>query len=214
MQLLTDWISNIILLILLATILELLLPNSSLERYVKMVVGLLLLMMILNPLFSILSKDTDSWINSIELTNQFDEGDLNFSIESKKKEIQTAQLAYISEQVAVQLKRQVEEEMITKFEKEIKEVNVVLSDFMHEDDYLNSITNVSIQLKSIENGQPKVGNEIVKTVSLVTINMEEKNQPLQNGIKKEHEISYFLASQWQIPIDKIQVDVEGGNLDQ
>ncbi|WNF37822.1 stage III sporulation protein AF [Bacillaceae bacterium IKA-2] len=214
MQFLTDWISNIILLILLATILELLLPNSSLQRYVKMVVGLLLLMVILNPLFSILSKDADSWIDSIDLTTQFDESELDFLIESKKKEIQRAQLAYISEQVAVQLKRQVEEEMITKFEKEIKEVTVVLSDFLDEDDYLNSITNVFIHLKAIPNDQQLVRNEIVEAVSLVTINTTEQNQPLQNEAKNKQEISHFLATQWQIPIDKIEVGVEGGRLDQ
>lgn len=214
MQFLTDWISNIILLILLATILELLLPNSSLQRYVKMVVGLLLLVMILNPLFSILSKDADSWIDSIDLTTQFDESDLDFSIESKKKEIQRAQLAYISEQMAVQLKRQVEKEMITKFEKEVKEVNVALSDFLDEDDYLNSITNVSIHLKAIQNDQKLIGNEIVEAVSLVTINTTGQSQPSQNEAKDKQDISNFLATQWQIPIDKIEVEVEGGSLDQ
>lgn len=214
MQFLTDWISNIILLILLATILELLLPNSSLQRYVKMVVGLLLLVMILNPLFSILSKDADSWIDSIDLTTQFDESDLDFSIESKKKEIQRAQLAYISEQMAVQLKRQVEKEMITKFEKEVKEVNVALSDFLDEDDYLNSITNVSIHLKAIQNDQQLIGNEIVEAVSLVTINTTGQSQPSENEAKDKQDISNFLATQWQIPIDKIEVEVEGGSLDQ
>lgn len=214
MQFLTDWISNIILLILLATILELLLPNSSLQRYVKMVVGLLLIVMILNPLFSLLSKDANSWIDSINLTSQFDENELDFSIESKKKEIQGAQLAYISEQVAVQLKRQVEEEMITKFEKEIKEVNVALSDFLEEDDHLNSITNVSILLKAIKNDHQIVENEVVAAVSLVTINTIKQNKPLENQTKNQHEISNFLADQWQIPIDKIEVVMEGGSLDQ
>lgn len=214
MQFLTEWINNIILLILLATILELLLPNSSLQRYVKMVVGLLLLAMILNPLFSLLSKDTDSWIASIDLATQFDESELNFSIESKKIEIQRAQLAYISEQVAVQLKRQVEEEMITKFEKEIKEVNVTLSDFLHEDNYLDSITNVSVLLKDSKNDQQIVGNKVVEAVSLVTINTIKPKQSLESETKNMHEISNFLAIQWQIPIDKIEVGLEGGSLDQ
>jgi stage III sporulation protein AF len=212
MQFLTEWISNIILLILLATILELLLPNSSLQRYVKMVVGLLLLVVILNPLLSIFSKDADGWVNSIGLNSQFEEKDIENSIENKKIEIQRAQLAYISEQVAVQLKRQVEEEMITKFDKEVVEVNVTLKDFLEEDDYLNSITQVSIRLRQIN--AEEVSNGTVPAVALVTIDTTKRVEPMKQETTNEKEILQYLATTWPIPIEKIEVFMEGGSFDQ
>lgn len=211
MQFLTEWISNIILLIFLATILELLLPNSSLQRYVKMVVGLLLLSIIINPLFSIFSKDFNSLISNIDLTYAQTEN-INFSIESKKKEIQSVQLAYISEQVAVQLKRQVEEEMITKFDKEVVEVMVDLNDFLEEDDYLNSIVQVSILLKKVDSDVEE-GDKTIPVVALVDIDTSKGVEPLQETTNKQ-EILQYLATTWTIPIEKVEVLMEGGSLDQ
>lgn len=215
MQFLTEWISNIILLILLASVLELLLPNSSLQRYVKMVVGLLLLVILLTPLLSIFSKDVDSWVAQIGMPIQFEEKDVQISIENKKREIQQVTLAYISEQVAVQLKRQVEEEMITKFNKEVIEVNVALDDFLEEDDYLNSITQVSIRLKRIA-GEEEIDHNTVPAVALVKIDTANRVEPLKVETEKnnEKEILRYLATTWPIPIEKIEVQMEGGSLDQ
>ncbi|MCT8138695.1 stage III sporulation protein AF [Anaerobacillus sp. CMMVII] len=213
MQFLTEWISNIILLILLATILELLLPNSSLQRYVKMVVGLLLLVIILTPLLSIFSKDVDSWVSSLGFSNQLEENNVQISLENKKREIQEVTLAYISEQVAVQLKRQVEEGMITKFEKEIVEVDVALEDFLEEDDYLNSITKVSIRLKSIED-EEEIVSDIVPAVALVKIDTTNRVEPTTEQTTNTKEVLQYLAASWLIPVEKIEVLMEGGSLDQ
>ncbi|MDA5107008.1 stage III sporulation protein AF [Brevibacillus thermoruber] len=50
---LTLWLKKIILLVLLAAFLDLVLPNTSLQRYVKMVMGLILLLTIISPVFSL-----------------------------------------------------------------------------------------------------------------------------------------------------------------
>ncbi|OIJ16869.1 stage III sporulation protein AF [Anaerobacillus alkalilacustris] len=211
MQFLTEWISNIILLILLATILELLLPNSSLQRYVKMVVGLLLLVIILNPLFTIFTREADSWVSSIGISNQFNEKNLEISIENKKKEIESAQLAYISEQVAVQLKRQVEEEMIDKFEKEIKSVSVNLTNFLDEEDYLNSVAEVLVELKAVNSDQILGEKGSIDVVSLVTIDTSKQLVTSEKGETNKQEIINYLGTKWPIPLEKIEVVMEGGS---
>ena len=53
MSFLTSWISNIIIFILLATVIDMLLPNSSLQKYAKMVIGLLLIAIIITPILSL-----------------------------------------------------------------------------------------------------------------------------------------------------------------
>lgn len=57
MQWLNDWIREIVMIILLAAFLDLIIPNSSLDRYVKVVVGLLILLAILSPIISFLQSD-------------------------------------------------------------------------------------------------------------------------------------------------------------
>ncbi len=207
MQFITEWISNIILLILLATILELLLPNSSLQRYVKMVVGLLLLSMILNPLFSIFSKDLNAMISNIDFTYAQTDN-MNFSLENKKKEIQSVQLAYISEQVAVQLMRQVEEEMVQQFDKEISSIDVTLENFLEDENYMDHLLEITIHLQPLLEEENSLG-ETIKPVALVTINMNQEKETLEET-DNENEIHMFLSKTWKIPKEKITVVMEGG----
>jgi stage III sporulation protein AF len=76
---LSEWLKEIILLILLATFIDLLLPNSSMQRYVKLVIGLFVLMTILNPIFTFLHSD---W-------KQIERFSLSSLIDAKAKEMKS-----------------------------------------------------------------------------------------------------------------------------
>lgn len=52
----SSWLQNIILIVLLATFVDLLLPNSDLQKYSKMVLGLLIMLTILSPLLDLFSN--------------------------------------------------------------------------------------------------------------------------------------------------------------
>jgi stage III sporulation protein AF len=54
-----SWLKELILMILLATFAEMLLPKSSLHRYVKTVLGLFILMAMLSPIFTLLQKQKE-----------------------------------------------------------------------------------------------------------------------------------------------------------
>lgn len=51
-----QWVANIIALIFLSTLLELLLPRGNLQRYVRVVMGLLVMLAILQPVFSLMAQ--------------------------------------------------------------------------------------------------------------------------------------------------------------
>lgn len=53
------WLKTVILIILLATFMDLLLPNHSMQRYVKMVVSLFIMMTLLSPVFELFQKNWD-----------------------------------------------------------------------------------------------------------------------------------------------------------
>lgn len=58
MDFLSGWLKSVVLVILIATFVDLLLPNQSMQRYVKTVISLFLLMTLLQPLLSLLSSNT------------------------------------------------------------------------------------------------------------------------------------------------------------
>ncbi len=206
MAFLTEWLTNIILFILLATILELLLPNSSMERYVKMVLGLLLLVMILNPLLSIFSKDVDAWFSDLKFHETISSSEVENSIEKKKIEILSGQRAYISEQVAVQMKRQVEGELMEQFDVALKDVVVSL------DESVDPSVNIEEAIKGIkvylskEQIKPSDTIEVVQVISIDT----SKEFVRKVNSYDDTPIQRHLADRWQIPKSNISLFWEGG----
>lgn len=50
------WIKDIILVVLFATFMELLLPNSSMQRFIRVIIGLFIMLTILNPVLDIVQN--------------------------------------------------------------------------------------------------------------------------------------------------------------
>jgi len=51
-----QWVANVIALVFLATLLELLLPRGNLQRFVRVVMGLLVMLAVLQPVFSLMAQ--------------------------------------------------------------------------------------------------------------------------------------------------------------
>ncbi|MBU5352519.1 stage III sporulation protein AF [Paenibacillus barcinonensis] len=54
---LSSWLQDLIMIVLLATFVDMLLPNRSMERYVKLVLSLLILLTLLSPITKLLRSD-------------------------------------------------------------------------------------------------------------------------------------------------------------
>ncbi|WP_332697960.1 stage III sporulation protein AF [Halalkalibacter lacteus] len=217
MGFLTEWLTNIILLILLATILELMLPNSNMQRYVKMVVGLLLLVVMLQPILSIFTEDVDEWLFSLSRETERTEQSLNDSINLQKREIELGVSAYILEQVAVQLERQVRETLEDQHSLEIKQVDVELNgdldQTMDEEQIVEQIQAVHVYVQSqaseLEDEQEK-SSEVspvqvvqIDTSKTITKDTDETNHDLKP-------VQQLLSENWHIPKEKILLAWEGG----
>lgn len=59
MEVLTELVRNVIVIILLTTFLDLLLPSSNMQRFVKVIMGLFILVSILTPVLSIFTRGQD-----------------------------------------------------------------------------------------------------------------------------------------------------------
>jgi stage III sporulation protein AF len=219
MGFLTEWLTNIILLILLATILELMLPNSNMQRYVKMVVGLLLLVVMLQPLLSIFTEDVDEWLFSLSRETERTEKSINDSINLQKREIELGVSAYILEQVAVQLERQVRETLKDQHSLEIKQVEVDLNgdldQSMDEAEIVEQIQAIHVYVQSqasepIDEGEQEKLSEVapVAVVQIDTSRASTKDTDETNHDLKP--VQQLLSENWHIPKEKILLVWEGG----
>ncbi|MET3507583.1 stage III sporulation protein AF [Halalkalibacter oceani] len=214
MEYITEWLTTIILLILFATVLELMIPNSAMQRYVKMVVGLMLLVVMLQPLLSIFQDDVDSWLFALttEETNRAEQNVTN-SINLQKREIELGQRAYISEQVAVQLESQVEDMLEEEHHLNIAQVEVELAeDAGAEEPFTEQqVKAVHVEVQEREREDELEPSDAVDAVEVVRIDtslsVESQASPRTDELSN---IVPLLSEYWDIPEEMISIAWEGG----
>ncbi len=57
MEIIKEIVRNIVVIVLLSVLLEMMMPNSSINRYVKLVMGLFIIVAVLNPILVVMKKD-------------------------------------------------------------------------------------------------------------------------------------------------------------
>lgn len=199
MSFLTDWISNIIIFILLATIMDMLLPSTEMRKYAKMVVGLLLITVLITPVFKLLSSDFEAVLTASTTAEYVEKNKMENLIESKKSEIQAAQDAYILEEMAVQLKRDGEEELINRFNYAISHIEVSLNE-KADPEIPKDLSSISIVLSDAENRSKEI--EVVKKIEIDT---KDTNVVVN---RETEDIKQLLASIWEVDKETIQIGFE------
>jgi stage III sporulation protein AF len=204
MNFITEWVTNIILFILLATVVDMLLPNSTFQKYAKMVAGLLLITVILTPVFKLISSDFEA-VFSASAMGEPEQKNMNNSIELKKREIQASLDEYTLNKMAVQLKEDANEELIANYGMEINSIQLSI-DKEKEGGFPANLTEMVIHMKESQDS-----NNVVEAVSPIRIDTQ---QPLLD--KKEtkqmdtESIISFLSEKWEVRNDAIVIMYEGG----
>ena len=206
MSILTGWVTNIIVFILFAIILDMLLPSSTMQKYTKLVVGLLLIAVFITPILSIFNKNftSDIQVRILE-SSSWRNPKLENSMESKKREIEERQQAYILEHMAVQLKNEAEKELMDQSNYAIQDINISLLDKHGEMNVENIETIQVIVAESQESSR-----ESVQPVEKIEIEID-KNQSDVSDIPSS-ELTTILSTVWGIDPSKIVIGLnEGGD---
>ncbi|MGD6873601.1 stage III sporulation protein AF [Sutcliffiella horikoshii] len=206
MSYLTEWITSIILFILLATVVEMLLPSSSMQKYTKLVIGLLLIVVILTPILKLLSTDMDELFAKMTTHSSYTSKENTENlIEMKKKEIQASHAAYILNKAAVLMKEDVEEELRESYGVTVKDLKIVVKneDQLTEIPIEENIESVVILLEQAE-------ETAIQVVKPVQIDTSRQKEPAPSS-REEGKIATFLADRWQLQPTNISVAVEGGD---
>ncbi|MDF2903424.1 MAG: stage sporulation protein [Bacillus sp. (in: firmicutes)] len=203
MEFLKEWITNIILFILLATVIDMLLPNSNMQKYTKMVIGLLLITIILSPIFKLISSDFEGQLARIPSLEKTSDKKMENLIEMKKKEIQASQHAYILETMAVQLEKDAKKELMDQYGLQIANIDISIN----EKDQRAFPGNLEKVIVDVQKPNPK--SDAIEVIESVDISTAEPLPSKRNNDKAK--IATLLSKKWNIDEQTIEVEmVEGG----
>lgn len=158
---LTLWLKKIILLVLLAAFLDLILPNTTLQRYVKMVMGLILLLTIISPVFALFSLSQDDL--ALRLDRYQQELNKPASVEWKKMTDklmgqQNEQItAYVQAQVASAVKARIKAD----YGMEVADVTVVVDQKRGEP----TLSRMELVIREAHESPDESGSQQVKPIT-------------------------------------------------
>lgn len=191
---LNNWIYTIITAMIFATLVEILMPNSQMKKYTKMVLGLLVMTIILNPVVTFLNKDFSITSGSFKFQNQLD------SIYLKKQSTvyTEKQSEYIEKLYRQNLENQIEQQLKKEFIGKNIKVKVDTINDKSSDKYYD-ITKITV---FINNGIKPVDK--VKKISVSNDKQDDtKKLPEEYG-----SIRNKISALYNISKDKIQICVD------
>jgi len=214
-DILSEWVRSVTIILFLAFFLDMLIPNSSLKRYVHLVIGLFIIMIILNPLIRILdleSYDNISVFNSEDRKISRNIANLDKIIENGKqiqvigteqtKNVLETRLAYQIEWLCLVVDGIDKVKVKLNLESEVKPGE------------LEKIANIFLEVTLKDGEQNKTSAELVEPV--VINGREEVEEHVQGGEKYsiqskkdiENKLKTILSSFYGIPKDKIIVSFD------
>jgi stage III sporulation protein AF len=194
---LSDWLRDIIAVILIAVFVELLLPNKAMLRYVRLVVGLFILLTIMSPIMKLLQTDMNSmldeglsaWTQSAaeQSLNMQGMNEINQDAQklTEKRDQEAAKLTEIT------LEKTIKSELVKQLNAPVSEVDAELSwvsDAGVRTPRLDKVI-VSLEAATKEKDAAKAGDEdsnSVKEVQAIAIDIHIENEIGADGEKDDH----------------------------
>ena len=190
-EVLKVWVTNITIAIFFITAVEMILPDNNMKKYAKFVLGLMLIVVIINPIIKIFDKDFDFYSYSNKATSYMESSTAVTDIK-KYKDINILN-------TTENFKKNLENECIINLEEAYPE-NKYNADIEIIYDDKNGVFNINrVEIGIVDKG--------VKNIRKIEINTKSVNASKKNILKGEQgdKIKRLLSSKFKISGDIITV---------
>ncbi|CAM4334958.1 stage III sporulation protein AF [Paenibacillus xylanexedens] len=214
---LSNWLRELIMIVLLATFVDMLLPNRSMERYVKLVLSLLILLTLLSPITKLLKSDPVGELKRAmsAMDAPSDENATLEQILAQGKRLQSNEqeqsLQWTAKELANVMKGQIEE--TTGARVRSVEVQLTMSKYETEMEAASSVELPVIQRVLVEmagkgaEGEVKAGQQEVAANTQPIFGTDTESEK-----DESHQIQQPIQI-GQIEVPDVQIDVSKGQRD-
>lgn len=197
-----SWAQGIILSVIIATIIEIVLPEGNNKKYVKTIIGIFILFTIVYPLLTKISSKNINVNSIINSTNE----------EIKKYETNTIATLETNSYIENTYKEKLEEDIIKNMSDKGYEVNEVIVDIEIEDEKkYGQINSIAIKIK--ENDKNNNTNNTANQINQIEIevnlnkNIEKNNNEISEitDYQKEN-LKEYLNNIYGVEREKIYIN--------
>ncbi|RWZ60110.1 stage III sporulation protein AF [Halobacillus fulvus] len=194
MELFVEWITKIVLFLILAVVADMVLPSGMMRKYAKLVLSILLLLVFLGPLLQVLQINPEQIMRAANRTmeNEVPAPFTNEDIETKKNEILQGQDAYKLEQVTKAIEEKLKGPLLEEFQVLVTEVEL---QFLKEPYELESLDKLFVTISPEEDGGEV---DVVEDISI----MEETKPETKPD---DHPIRQLIAEYLELEEEQIVI---------
>ncbi len=193
-EFLSSWAQGIIVAVIIATLIEMILPNSSSKKYVKVVIGMYILFTIVSPIIKKLGgKDINlNTINIEKYEQQISKSDNTISRKFEDNNTRSIKDIYVSNLKA---------DISAKLKEKGYEIDT--SDIQIKDDENYTIEKITLKLIKMEQKQEKNNEIVINTVEIGNTISQKDSKTLSDGDKQE--VKDYISETYDI--DKKNINI-------
>lgn len=193
-EFLSSWAQGIIVAVIIATLIEMILPNSSSKKYVKVVIGMYILFTIVSPIIKKLGgKDIN--LNTIDIEKyeqQISKSDNTISRKFEDNNTRSIKDIYVSNLKA---------DISAKLKEKGYEIDT--SDIQIKDDENYTIEKITLKLIKMEQKQEKNNEIVINTVEIGNTISQKDSKTLSDD--EEQEVKDYISETYDI--DKKNINI-------
>ena len=193
-EFLSSWAQGIIVAVIIATLIEMILPNGSSKKYVKVVIGMYILFTIVSPIIKkVGGKDID--LNTIDIEKyeqQIAKSDNTISRKFEDNNTRSIKDIYVSNLKA---------DISAKLKGKGYEIDT--SDIQIKDDENYTIEKITLKLIKMEQKQEKNNEIVINTVEIGNTISQKDSKTLSDDDKQE--VKDYISETYDI--DKKNINI-------
>ena len=193
-EFLSSWAQGIIVAVIIATLIEMILPNSSSKKYVKVVIGMYILFTIVSPIIKkVGGKDINlNTINIEKYEQQISKSDNTISRKFEDNNTRSIKDIYVSNLKA---------DISAKLKEKGYEIDT--SDVQIKDDENYTIEKITLKLIKMEQKQEKNNEIVINTVEIGNTISQKDSKTLSDDEKQE--VKDYISETYDI--DKKNINI-------
>lgn len=193
-EFLSSWAQGIIVAVIIATLIEMILPNSSSKKYVKVVIGMYILFTIVFPIIKkVGGKDINlNTINIEKYEQQIAKSDNTISRKFEDNNTRSIKDIYVSNLKA---------DISAKLKEKGYEIDI--SDIQIKDDENYTIEKITLKLIKTEQKQEKNNEIVINTVEIGNTISQKDSKTLSDDDKQE--VKDYISETYDI--DKKNINI-------
>lgn len=209
MALIREWVITIISIIIFIAFVEILIPNSNYKRYINVIVGLLLMVVILTPLTKFINGEVDFESEIFKISNRLELSTAQNRINNIQYNNNEAVITLYKNEIGTQIKNHIEQNT----ECTVDKVSVEIEDDNNSPQF-GLIKNIDIILKEKINDSESADKKIKPVQINVPTEKNSNNTVKANSIlinNEEDLIKKDIGNLYNISGDNINIHVLKNN---